>query len=98
MSTIRCIYTQEPNFPATDQHPDAQRYIIGGLWVDAIGGEPTQTEVDAVLNPQPSPNTDGMIERQQDKIRQQLSDAIDRLPADQREPFLLLLELNYGGR
>jgi hypothetical protein len=49
--TIRCIYTEEPNFPATDQHPDAVRYHIGGMWVDAIGGEPSQAEIDAVLSP-----------------------------------------------
>lgn len=51
MSTIRCIYTSEPAFPATDQHPDAVRYAIGSLWVDAIGGAPSQGEIDAVLAP-----------------------------------------------
>lgn len=50
MSTIRCIYSEEPNFPATDNHPDAVRYVINGAWIDAIDGEPTQEEVDAVLN------------------------------------------------
>jgi hypothetical protein len=49
--TIRCIYTVEPHFPATDQHPEAERYQVGGYWVDAIGGEPTEPEVLAVLNP-----------------------------------------------
>lgn len=49
MTVIRCIYASEPNFPATDQHPDAVRYQVGDLWVDAIGGEPTQEEIDAVL-------------------------------------------------
>lgn len=53
MSTIRCIFDQEPTFPATDQHPDAARYQVGGRWVDAIGGQPTQAEVDAILNPPP---------------------------------------------
>lgn len=57
MSTIRCIYEEEPNFPATDQHPDAVRYVVGGRFVDAIGGEPTQAEVNAVLNPPPGPRT-----------------------------------------
>ena len=56
MSTIRVIYGREPNFPATDQHPDAVRYKIGARWVDAIGGKPSAAEIDAVLNPpQPAP-------------------------------------------
>jgi len=56
MSAIRCIYHgKEPNFPATDQHPDAVRYKVGLYFVDAIGGEPTQAELDAVLNPPPPP-------------------------------------------
>lgn len=54
MSTIRCIYhAGEPSFPATDQHPDAVRYFIGQYVVDAIGGEPTPAEVDAVVNRPP---------------------------------------------
>lgn len=48
MSVIRCVYTAEPNFPATDQHPDAVRYFVAGQWVDAIGGEPTEQEITAV--------------------------------------------------
>ena len=51
MSTIRAIYAAEPEFPATDQHPDAVRYEIGGRWVDAIGGPPTQEEIDAFGKP-----------------------------------------------
>lgn len=50
--TIRCIYhDQEPSFPATAQHPDAVRYKIGEQWVDAVGGKPTQADVDAILTP-----------------------------------------------
>lgn len=49
--TIRCMYRAEPNFPATDQHPDCERYFVAGWFVDAIGGEPTPEEVDAVVNP-----------------------------------------------
>lgn len=49
MSTIRCIYVVAPNFPATDQHPDAVRYQVGALFVDAIGGQPTLAEIEAVL-------------------------------------------------
>ena len=51
MSTIRVIHETEPPFPATDQHPDAQRYRVGDYYVDAIGGEPTLAEVIAVLHP-----------------------------------------------
>lgn len=54
MSTIRIIYTEEPKFPATDQHPDAQRFKVGDVWVDALDGRPTQAEIDAVLMPAPS--------------------------------------------
>lgn len=62
MSTIRVIYEQAPNFPATDQHPDAQRYTVtvvrGGVAkdyiVDAIGGPPTPAQVLAVLDPTPA--------------------------------------------
>lgn len=61
MTTIRCIYHPQdgkavsPAFPATDQHPDAARYLVGLYYVDAIGGKPTQAEIDAVLNPPPPP-------------------------------------------
>lgn len=47
--TIRCIYAEQPTFPATDQHPDAVRYFIDPYWVDAVGGEPSGAEVAAVL-------------------------------------------------
>jgi hypothetical protein len=51
MSTIRVVYQAEPEFPATVQHPDAVRYQVGGNWVDAVAGAPTQAEIDAVLAP-----------------------------------------------
>lgn len=55
MSTIRVMYSVEPNFPATDQHPDAVRYHITvdgrEWWIDALGGEPSADEVRAVLAP-----------------------------------------------
>lgn len=47
---IRVIYTEEPNFPASDNHPDAVRYHINGYFVDSIG-EPTEEEVTAFLTP-----------------------------------------------
>lgn len=52
MSTIRCVYEQDPGFPATDQHPSAARFQISvGRWrfCDAIGGQPSQAELDAFL-------------------------------------------------
>jgi len=51
MSVIRVIYEKEPNFQATDQHPDAVRYTVGKWVVDAIGGEPTMAEIQAILKP-----------------------------------------------
>jgi hypothetical protein len=53
MSTIRCVYSRAPSFPATDQHPDAARYTVAGHTVDAVGGEPTAEEVAAFLAPPP---------------------------------------------
>jgi hypothetical protein len=53
MAAIRVIYESEPDFPPTDQHPDAVRYQVGEYWVDAIGceagGAPALEEVDKVL-------------------------------------------------
>lgn len=52
MSVIKCVYLSgEPSFPATDQHPDAMRYTVGRYVVDAVGGEPTLSEIEAILNP-----------------------------------------------
>lgn len=53
--TIRTVYSEEPTFPATDQHPDAVRYEVAGYWVDAIGGEPTPEEVVAFVTPDADP-------------------------------------------
>jgi len=55
--TIRCIYRDvAPDFPATDQHPDAARFgpiIVDGAtyFVDAIGAAPTAEDIRAVLSP-----------------------------------------------
>lgn len=54
MSTILARYDTEPKFPATDQNAAAARYAIGGKWYDALGGQPTQVEVDAFA-PAPTP-------------------------------------------
>jgi len=60
-TTIRCIYHgAAPDFPATDQHPQAKRYgpvLIEGVnyFVDAIDGAPSREDVIAVLKPPPPP-------------------------------------------
>lgn len=57
---IRCVYEgAAPNFPASDQHPDAVRYgpfTIDGVtyFADALGGAPTEDDIRAVLNPPPA--------------------------------------------
>jgi hypothetical protein len=53
---IRCVYeVKEPNFPATDNHPQAVRYHfnISGVdyWVDAVGTPPTLQEVTDFVSP-----------------------------------------------
>lgn len=49
---IRAIhYGREPYFSAQEDHPDALRYQFGEDYVDAIGGRPTQAEVDAAKAP-----------------------------------------------
>lgn len=57
MSTIRVIYHGKPQIRSPkSQHPDAERYLVKSelfgrdVYVDAIGGEPTTAEVDAVLS------------------------------------------------
>ena len=67
--TIRCIYSVAPNFPATDQHPSAQRISIGAHVVDYIGAVPTQADVDAILNPPPTQDQlDAVAARQNAKL------------------------------
>lgn len=70
MSAIRCIYhpnqdgsRRDPGFPATDQHPQAVRYafdhpVRGALNVDAVGGAPVLSEIDAILTPPPPSTAD----------------------------------------
>ncbi len=48
---IKVVYSEEPGFPATDQHPDAVRYQVGEYIVDAIGKKPTMKEVEEFLHP-----------------------------------------------
>lgn len=86
MSQIRIIYhpvdgkPQQPNFPATDQHPDAVRYLVGEYYVDAIGGEPTQKEIATVLNP-PAPKSEA-------------SSMVEKIAADPAALAALKAELN----
>lgn len=56
--TVRCIYRNgPPDFPASDQHPDAKRYgpltLDDGsvVFVDAVGGAPTAADVIALMDP-----------------------------------------------
>ena len=49
MSLLRVIYEDEPDFPPTVHHPDAVRYQVGEYWVDAVGGQPAQDQVDMTL-------------------------------------------------
>jgi hypothetical protein len=47
---IRALYEREPEFPPTDQHPDAERFAVSAgifRFCDAVGGEPTQAELEA---------------------------------------------------
>jgi hypothetical protein len=50
---ILAVYSAEPNFPPSDQHPNADRFYKSGWWVDAVGA-PTDTEVAAYLSPPPT--------------------------------------------
>lgn len=94
MSEIKAIYSQEPNFPATDQHPAAVRYQVGGRWVDAVGGEPTQAEIDAVLNFKPQPDrAAAMISRQREVAIEDLDVVINTLPPSTKAAFNLVRQL-----
>lgn len=102
MSAIRVIYhpvdgvAREPNFPATDQHPDAVRYLVGLYYVDAIGGAPTQAEVDAVLNPRAPAGADAMLSRQRDEVVDALDAEIAKLPSGQQPVFRAIQQLLKG--
>ena len=64
-----------PAFTAQENHPDADRFQFGANWVDAIGGRPTQEEVDAVTKPTFSEEKAALIE----KIRAWRKDAYNAL-------------------
>lgn len=86
MSQIRCVYhpvdgkATEPEWPASAQHPDALRYLVGNYYVDAIGGKPTQQEIDAVLTP-PAPKSEA-------------SSMVEKIAADPEALAALKAELN----
>jgi len=52
---ILTVHEAAPNFPASDTLPGATRYEVADKWVDAIGGKPTEADVQAFLNPLPTP-------------------------------------------
>lgn len=93
MAQIRVVYNSEPSFPATAQHPDAVRYQVGGKWVDAIGGQPTLDEVNAVLNHGQAGGASAMLERQRTETLDDLNAAIAALPAAQQQAFTLIKKL-----
>jgi hypothetical protein len=70
MSIIRVVYEKNPDFPATDQHPEAVRYQVGQRFVDAINGAPTQEEVDAFLAP-PVPTLTAAVQAHLDTTAQE---------------------------
>ena len=55
MATILNIYVREPEFPASDENPNAARYRYGSYWLHAVGGEPTPAEVTSMLNTRGQP-------------------------------------------
>lgn len=61
--TIRVVYKSEPLFPATDQHPAAQRVQVNGFWVDYVGQAPTVQETQDFID---SPAA--KAQRQQDAV------------------------------
>jgi hypothetical protein len=81
MSRILVAYSAEPNFPATDQQPAAQRYRVGPYWVDAVGGEPTPAEVKAALHPILPPSRDESLRQPMLTARQAITQAKTDLAA-----------------
>lgn len=47
---IYCVYGELPNFPVSDQQPDAFRFEVGDYFVDATEA-PTIEEVLEFINP-----------------------------------------------
>lgn len=52
---ILSVHESEPNFPSSESFPNAVRFQIGGRWVDAINGEPTEADVQKFLFPELTP-------------------------------------------
>ena len=50
---VAIYHNNPPSFPATDQNPFAQRIKIGARWVDYVGAQPVQADIDAHLSPTP---------------------------------------------
>ena len=51
MTQIIATYTADPGFPPTAQNPAATRTLVGTTYCDAIGGTPTQADLDAYHAP-----------------------------------------------
>ena len=77
---IRAVYDQAPPFPASDQHPEAVRYQVSGRWVDAVGGQPTPAEVNALLAGPPMPDFGADVETE-DAWRPKAIEAVSNLRA-----------------
>ena len=56
MTQIIATYSADPGFPAKEQNPAASRTLIGTTYCDAIGGTPTQAD----LNAYNAPNSDAV--------------------------------------
>lgn len=98
MSTIRCVYhpidgaPRQPSFPATDQHPDAARYLVGPYYVDAIGGEPNLADIEALLRPSPPLS----LERDRERDVKKLEALVESLPFDEQAVPNLILKILKG--
>lgn len=59
--TILVVYSQEPDFPPTDQNPSAKRAYIGAYVVDYLAPAPTEEEVEEYVSPTPAKQILGPI-------------------------------------
>lgn len=48
---IAVYHNNPPGFPPTDQNPNALRIKIGPRWVDYVGAQPVQADIDAHIAP-----------------------------------------------
>lgn len=88
MAIIRAVYSREPNFPATDQHPQAKRFQFDGQVIDAIG-DLTEAEFTAWRLDQAKAAATAEVERLAETRRETLTSA----GAGKRDAYLLKYEL-----